>query len=655
VHDINPFLRAPFVDDQLSDFVLTFVMPEAYREAGDRIKEKLMEKGELHDYQKVIDECGLIVSKRAKATTITPAALAAFELEFDVEAGFAHEPEPEDTPLAAAGGGGGGGGGGRKQREQKTVDPKAGIMCPFCPHADKDGNKKNCLSDPTHVPAADNFLMRRIASNPKTLARVKEQREANAKILGVHAKPLPTNVQPIKQRGGGRRGTPGAVGIPEGDGDIFVELVSATAPFGGCNRCNCGNCEGDVEETSVPTGATDSSPHLVSLLSPDYSESTADQEAESIIDSHEATIHLKGLLGIGPIDNRDLEAHLAEGKQIGLVEIKTPGMPTDVLMTTSRFRAPALPPRLPRYAVKPDPELQEMMAGIWERSRIDALSLQYPRFWVRSAVLTLQSHVRMRAQRRQYQKDLAEMKEETRPSTEISPEEWASLGDWTIRQKDGTECSFASRFPECNFSLPVQTCRRADVQTSCELQAANCGPPKLEPSKVEAETTVEPEPIEVKMAAESSKVEVTVEPKPVEFKMTAAERDKYVGKCINSILWMRERQDKRVRILMLRWKQRTCSGFQLHLLHKRRLAAFRAAWHARKRAEAKAEGAGEDKAVVESATSKRTRRRVLRAVVCEHLDNRLEWEEIMTPRELATTFEAVFHARRARHRALRRW
>ena len=52
VFDLNPFQRAPLSGEILGEFIITKIMPE-YTEAADRLVERMREKGELDDHEKV--------------------------------------------------------------------------------------------------------------------------------------------------------------------------------------------------------------------------------------------------------------------------------------------------------------------------------------------------------------------------------------------------------------------------------------------------------------------------------------------------------------------------------------------------------------------------------------------------------------------------
>jgi hypothetical protein len=75
VHYVNPYLQRKFTGEDIGKFIIEEIMPEEYSEAGDRIRNKCEEEGELDDEEKVESRCLTTIVKRQKSRALTAGAI----------------------------------------------------------------------------------------------------------------------------------------------------------------------------------------------------------------------------------------------------------------------------------------------------------------------------------------------------------------------------------------------------------------------------------------------------------------------------------------------------------------------------------------------------------------------------------------------------
>lgn len=104
VHDVNPFLRAPYTGESLGEFILEKLMPP-YQGAIERLIDDCRDKGVLDSYEAVLDAGRAIVARREKPSSTAVTAYVGSLLD-EIDDHLQAPPEPASpsgtatTPLA---------------------------------------------------------------------------------------------------------------------------------------------------------------------------------------------------------------------------------------------------------------------------------------------------------------------------------------------------------------------------------------------------------------------------------------------------------------------------------------------------------------------------------------------------------------------------
>ena len=224
MHDINPYIRAPYAEQALGEYIIEKLLPASYVDAIDRLLDEMKADGTISDASIVEDRCREVVRRRTKGSVAASTAHAYVSLDQWMASEGAFEVQPTEklcppvgTPLAA----------GKTPDGAFVFNMAMFTMKKFCGkcvdgggHKLRDGSTGPCFLNFTLSLDAELPPLRRIAHADKNLVKLGAERTRLAKVVGQKPKPLPT-VEPLEPGYGMRRRrekndkeTAGAVALP---------------------------------------------------------------------------------------------------------------------------------------------------------------------------------------------------------------------------------------------------------------------------------------------------------------------------------------------------------------------------------------------------------------------------------------------------------